>query len=110
MPGIKVGYIETKMFGAGLSDGGKTVFECADCGKNIGHVWHTDKFATLQNGQPLKKDVKFKCCYCKGESYTKEILGGFHYGGYEEETKLHGIDESTKGLLIIEVRKKGRDE
>ena len=102
---VGVNYVETKIFEAGLSDGGVTNFECADCGKMIGHVWHTDKDATLRDGTLLKKNVQFKCCYCKGSSYINEIIGGFHYGGYKDETKLHAINEETRGLLIVEVKK-----
>jgi hypothetical protein len=101
----EVKIVESKIFAAGLTDGGHTYFECADCGKKIGGIWHTDKDARKKDGTPLTQNVQFKCCYCQGSSYEKTITGGFHYGGYKDETKLKQLLVDTNELLLVEVSK-----
>lgn len=99
----QVNIVESKVFTAGLTDGGHTYFDCADCGKKIGSVWHTDKDARKRDGSLLTQQVKFKCCYCQGSSYEKTITGGFHYGGFKDETKLKNLLVDTNDLLFVEV-------
>ena len=101
----QVKIVESTIFCAGLTDGGGTIFECADCGQKIGYVWHTDKEARKKDNTPLTQNVQFKCCYCQGSSYEKQIIGGFHYGGYEDKTKLKNLLVDTKDLLLVEVAK-----
>lgn len=71
---------------AGLTDGGKVVFHCANCKKGLAAFHITRPGARLPNGKPITWKMRARCCYCGDFSYIHTIEGMGHIMGFHEET------------------------
>ena len=88
----------------GLEDGGKVLFTCSTCDRGLAEVWIT------RPSEPEQYTAYAKCPYCKGEearSYEKTWKGGFHIGGYLDETVIQEIIWDQHPMVIFVAKKSG---
>jgi hypothetical protein len=71
-----------KKLSSSYEDGGEILFCCSNCDEKLVVLWITRPNEKLDK-KPLKWKMRAKCCYCGDYSFVKEVVGGFHYKGYD---------------------------
>ncbi len=80
----------------GLSDGGKVVFECPVCCKQLCEAWVT--LPTL----PQSYSFRAECCYCPGKYLSEEKVikgGGLQLAGISEPI----LGDPTNARLLTSI-------
>lgn len=77
----------------GLRDGGHILLSCSNCNAILADVWRT---------RPHERDiwkVRCTCPFCGDKSFSVEIQGGFHLGGYGK-VKADSVDDDFASTVM----------
>ncbi len=77
----------------GLSDGGHVHPSCSNCDALLMDIWVT------RPNDPFRWKVRCNCPFCGDDSFTVEVRGGFHYGGYGV-TKDDDADADVPSTIV----------
>lgn len=64
-----------------VQDGGHVYLSCSDCRAKLVDVWIT------RPAEDIQSKLSATCPFCGDKSFSTEVTGGFHVGGFSSENE-----------------------